>query len=318
MSLLSLVQQEAAYCQLAVPGALINSRDATNVFLLACAQDEGEAIARKKTGGWVAMIQEYDFTTVAFNDLAGSIANTGAGGVAQITGLSSTTGILADRFIAAGLGILDNTYVASVDGPTQVTLSLPATTTGAGSFSFGQIDYPLPSDFQRPIDNTFWDRTRYWQMRGPLTPQQWQLYRSSVIGRASIQRRFRFRQIDGVKYLSIDPTPFDNDSQLVFEYVSNAWCQSNPTAPASPVLQTKWMADTDTGIIDEYLIRLGIRWRILRRGGFSYSEELDEYTREVDKAIAADGGATILNLIPNESLSLIGPWNLPETGYGPQ
>ncbi len=313
MTLLSLVRQEAAYCQIAQPGALIGSNDATAKFLLAAAQDEGQAIARKKTGGWVSMIQEYNFMTVAIGPLSGSIANTGAGGVAVITGLSSTTGIAATSFIASGTGVQNNSLIASVDSPTQVTLTLAATTTGAGTFNFGKSDYALPSDFQRPIDNTFWDRTRYWAMRGPMDPQQWQLYKSSVIGNASIQRRYRFRQISGTQVLSIDPVPFDNGSQLVFEYVSNAWCKNAVTG----ALQSSWLLDTDLGIIDEYLIQLGLRWRILRRGGFSYSEELDEYTREVDKAISQDGGAKILNMTPAENLTLIGPWNIPETGFGP-
>jgi hypothetical protein len=313
MSLLTLVQQAARYCQIAAPNALFNNGDPTAVFLLACAQDEGESIARKPPGGWVSMIQEYTFQTVSIGPLAGHITNTGAGGIAVIAGLSSTTGITAGSFIASGTGVPNNAIVKSVDSATQITLTLAATQTGTGTFNFGQSDYALPSDFQRPVDNTFWDRTRYWQMRGPMNPQEWQLYKSSVIGQASVERRYRFRQINSATRLSIDPTPYDNGSQLVFEYVSNGWCKNAVTG----TLQSTWLADTDLGVIDEYLVRLGVRWRILRRLGVSYSEELDEYSREVDKAMAHDGAAKILDLTPNEGLSLIGPWNLPETGYGP-
>jgi hypothetical protein len=315
MSLLTLVQNAARYCQISAPATLFNNPDPTAIFLLSCAQREGEIIARKPPGGWVSMIQEYVFQTVSIGPLSGSIANSGAGGVAVITGLSSTTGIVAGSFIASGTGVPNNAIVKSVDSSSQVTLTLAATSTGAGSFSFGQSDYTLPSDFQRPIDNTFWDRTRYWQMRGPMNPQEWQLYKSSVIGQASIQRRYRFRQINNTTTLSIDPTPFDNGSMLVFEYVSNAWCKSNANPPA---LRSAWAADSDLGVVDEFLIQLGVTWRILRRLGMSYSEELDEYSRQIDKAMAHDGGSKMLELTPAENLSLIGPWNLPETGFGPQ
>src|ERR1019366_1643260 len=187
----------------------------------------------------------------------------------------------------------------------------------------------------RAIDDTFWDRSRFWSMRGPQSPQQWQLYKSSVIGRASIQRRFRFRSVysgggmqiggggigtGGIgnlpafrSFISIDPVPFDNGSQFVFEYVSNGWCQGINGVP-----QNSFEADTDV-MIDatlEYLLRLSLKYRLLRSLGLSYSEELDEFERKVDKALAHDGGATILNLTPNNNLSLIGPWNLPETGFG--
>lgn len=263
------------------------------------------------------MIREYDFTTVSIGPLTGTVANTGANGVAQITGLSSTTGIIANRFYVYGTGLKNNTIVQSVDGLNQVTLNQPAATTGSGiAFTFSQSDYALPSDFRWPIDNTFWDRSRFWSMRGPQSPQQWQLYKSSVIGRATIQRRYRFRSIvvtgtGVVQYLSIDPSPLDNGSALVFEYMSNAWCQSSSGTP-----QTTWQADTDIGILDETLLRLGTRWRVLRRLGMSYSEELDEYEREVARAMAHDGGAAILNMTPDWGLSLLSPAQLPETGYG--
>ena len=44
--------------------------------------------------------------------------------------------------------------------------------------------------------------------------------------------------------------------------------------------------------------------------------ELDEYERAVAKAMAHDGGAAILDLAPSDRLTLIGPWNLPETNFG--
>lgn len=315
MTLLSICAQVANYIPVTAPLTIFGNADQTAQLLLACAQDEGEALARRPQGGWVCMIREYDFRTAAVGPFSGSAANSGAGGVAVITGLSSTTGIVANTWYAFGTGLPIDTIVASVDSSSQVTLNNAASQTGAGTFQFGQSDYALPSDFERPIDNTFWDRSRFWAMRGPLSPQQWQLYKSSVIGNASIQRRYRFRQISGTPgsmRLSIDPVPLDNGSALVFEYVSNAWCQSAVFA-----LQTAWAADTDLGVLSEYLLRLGIRYRILRRLGMSYAEELDEYERQCDKAVAHDGGAPILDLTPTQQLSLLGPWNLPETGFGP-
>lgn len=257
------------------------------------------------------MIREYDFVTAALDNLSGSIGNTGPNGTGVISGLSDTTGVAVGTWYAFGTGIPDNAIVSAVT-PTTVTINQAATSTGAGTFTFGQSDYALPSDFDRPIDNTLWDRSRFWSMRGPQSPQQWQLFKSSVIGRASIQRRFRFRYIGGNPVFSVDPVPTDNGSALVFEYVSNAWCQS-----ALGVAQTQWAADTDTGILSEDLMTLGLRWRVLRRLGLSYSEELDEYEREASKAAATDGGAAILDLVGSVNrLTLLSPWNVPETNFG--
>jgi hypothetical protein len=318
MSLLTICQTVAGQIPVAVPTSIIGNGDETAMLLLALAQDAGEALARKPDGGWVDMITEFDFTTAATaSDIPGTIENSGPGGVAQISGLtlgSPANPVSANAWQAFGTGVPGNAVVTAVtlnDPNSIITLNQPATQTGSGEFTFGQSDYTLPSDFKVPVDNTMWDRSRFWSMRGPLSPQQWQLYKSSVIGRASIQRRFRFRQNNGVMVFSVDPVPTDNGSALVFEYVSSGWCQSQ-----SGERQTQWLADTDTGVLDEYLIRLGLKWRVLRRKGMSYNEELDEYEREVSKAMSKDGGAAILDLTPNDQLSLIGPWNLPETGFG--
>ena len=315
MSLLSICQAVAQQVPVAAPTAIVGNGDETAILLLALANKAGEELARKPDQGWVDMVREYDFTTAATAQISGSIANSGPGGVAVVSGLTLGGLVASSGWVAFGTGVQNNSLVTAVtnaDPHSTVTLSLPATQTGSGQFVFGQSDYALPSDYKSPVDNTFWDRSRFWSMRGPQSPQQWQLYKSSVIGRASIQRRFRFRRSAAAGViLSIDPVPTDNGSNLVFEYVSTGWCESIGGTP-----QTSWQADTDVGVVDEYLIQLSLLWRVLRRKGMSYSEELDEYEREACKAMSKDGGAAILNLTPNDTLSIIGPWNLPETNFG--
>lgn len=307
--LLTLCQDVAEDLGLSVPAAIVNNGDETATRLLAQAKKAGEMLARKPQGGWVCMIKEYDFTTAALAAQAGSIANSGPGGTAMISGLALTTGVAVTTWYGFGTGVPKNAIVTAVT-PSTVTLNQAATQTGAGTFQFGQSDYTLPSDFQRVIDNTLWDRSRYWQMRGPQSPQQWQVYKSSVIGQASVQRRFRFRQEAGAQRISIDPVPTDNGSPLVLEYVSNAWCQSS-----GGDLQTTWEADTDTLILDETLFKLGMAWRMLRRLGLSYAEELSEYESEVRKAMAADGGAAILGLVSDNYGFLLSPANIQEASF---
>lgn len=342
LTLLQMAQAACANAPLAQPSSIFGSTDQTAQLILALANLAGNELARRPPGGWVDMIREYDFQTKALAAQTGSIANTGNSAV--ITGLTGIQEVTPNLWIASGTGIPNNAVVRTVTPPvtttgqvpTTVTLSVQSSVTGTGSFAFGQAMYPLPSDFQRPIDNTFWDRSRFWSMRGPQSPQQWQLYKSSVIGRAAIQRRYRFLSIwtpqgAGIgssgsgtglfggnlasfqKYISIDPVPFDNGANLVFEYVSNGWCMSPAGTP-----QSSWESDSDVMISPslEYLMQLSLNWRLLRRLGLSYSEELNEYETQVDKAMAHDGGAAILDLTPNNNLSLLGPWNLPETGYG--
>jgi hypothetical protein len=329
MSLLTICQAACQNAPIAAPSAIIgNTQDQTAVSLLAWANLAGQALARRPQGGWISMIREYDFYTQSYPSASGTVSNGGTPSVAtiQITAASSAyTEVAALSWIASGTGIPNNAVVTTVTylaGVWYFVLNVASNQTGSGTYSFGRSDYPLPTDFQRSVDNTFWDRSRFWSMRGPQSPQQWQIYKSSVIGRASIQRRYRFRNSDWLygpsgttpqtNVLSIDPTPFDNNAALVFEYVSSGWCYDVNTFTRL----SQWESDTNEAVIDEYLIQLNLQWRLLRRLGLSYSEELDEYEREVDKAVALDGGAAMLDLTPSNKLTLIGPWNLPETNFG--
>lgn len=174
-----------------------------------------------------------------------------------------------------------------------------------------QEDYSLPSDYGRLINQTLWDRDNYETIRGPLSPQEWQEYKSSVLAdTATIWKRFRIRNVSGTVKFSIHPTPTAAED-LVFEYVSKNWCQSSGGTG-----QATWQADSDTGIVDEYLLELGIRWRFLSRLGLPYAEERKEYDDELRSAMARDGGAPVLHLDRRRGPHFIGPWNVPDTGYG--
>ena len=90
-----------------------------------------------------------------------------------------------------------------------------------------QEDYDLPSDFRFLVNQTLWDRSNYEEMRGPLTPQDWQEHKSSVLASTvTTWKKFRIRDVSGTRKFSIHPTPDAVDS-LVFEYLSNSWCESS-------------------------------------------------------------------------------------------
>jgi hypothetical protein len=177
----------------------------------------------------------------------------------------------------------------------------------------GQSDYPLPADFLKMIDDTVWESTRYWAMRGALSPQQWQRYRRSIYGRATIWRRWRIRVPSGQgagsnPAFSLDPTvgASDHTSQFVFEYQSLASVKT-----AAGPMASDWTGDNDTSVLSEFLLELGTRWRMLRRIGLDYAEERDEYDREVDKAVARSGGMMTLNLVPwHADIDFIGQFSL--------
>lgn len=175
----------------------------------------------------------------------------------------------------------------------------------------GTTDYDLPSDFAWFIDGSLWDRTNYEQLRGPLSAQQWQIRKSSVLSDTSTTwKYFRLRPTTGTNKFEISPTPDAADS-LVYEYMSTAWCESS-----AGTAQTYWQADDDVPILDEYLLELNIMWRMLERLGMVYVSALNEYETELEKAMARDGGAPVLSLSHEPTLHLINSGQVPDTGFG--
>jgi hypothetical protein len=150
-------------------------------------------------------------------------------------------------------------------------------------------DYAMPSDFLWFITQTQWDRTNLWQLIGPTSPVRWQQLKSGVTT-SGPRRRFRVKPVANVNRLFIDPTPGTTTNTLAFEYISKNWCQS-----AGGTGQSSWLADTDTGILDEDLLELGTKWQFLAAMRLPYLEEKNSYERYVAIAKANDGGMPILS-----------------------
>lgn len=176
----------------------------------------------------------------------------------------------------------------------------------------GTDAYALPSDFGRFVDGTVWDRANFEEMRGPLSAAEWQAFKSSALGSGvGLPRRWRARFSSGALRFTIDPAVTSTGDTLVFEYVTNQWCESSGATG-----QTEWKADSDVFRIDDFLLRLAIKWRVLERLGMAYIEARDECEREIDKAIARDGGgAPVLSLAPRPRFRLITSDQAPDANW---
>jgi hypothetical protein len=94
-----------------------------------------------------------------------------------------------------------------------------------------QASYSLPPDFDFEYFQTHWDRTTRWDLRGPLSPQEWQRRKSGI---TTVVPRYGFRVMGASSApLNLEPTP-TSTSTLVLEYQSDNWL-----SPA-----TSWAAST--------------------------------------------------------------------------
>ncbi|MCR4339643.1 MAG: hypothetical protein NUW01_07125, partial [Gemmatimonadaceae bacterium] len=139
----------------------------------------------------------------------------------------------------------------------------------------------LPTDFGRFIDETFFNRSTARRVFGPISPEEWQT-RQAFTAASSINSYFRLRGT-GVNAILMTPTPSAGNT-CAFEYIKNTWCQSSAS-----VAQSSWAADTDTGVLDENLMALGITFRFLKKKGLgTWQAAYLHYTDQVNIALAQD------------------------------
>lgn len=142
----------------------------------------------------------------------------------------------------------------------------------------------IPTDFDRFIDGTFFNRTRKRPVHGPISPQEWQFTQAVVA--STLVESFRVRG----DTILITPTPTAGDDYY-YEYISNKWCQSS-----GGTAQTSWASDTDTGILPESVMTLGIIWRFKAAKGFDYAEQFRTYELAKAKAQSKDGGKKVFTM----------------------
>ena len=166
-------------------------------------------------------------------------------------------------------------------GPWQVLTKEKTITATATEEQTGAI----PTDFERMIEGTFWNRSQDRRVVGPLTPQKWQMLQTGLYN--LMWDAFRIRGND----LLMSPVPVAGDT-LAYEYVSKYWL----TNAAGDTERAAWIADDDVALLDEELITLGVTWRFMKAKGLDYSEAFASYERMVERKLANDGGMAILDL----------------------
>lgn len=296
-TMLQLIQQATAEMGLNVPTFVAGNNTQDVVQQLALLNAVGYELAREHQ--WQALSKVNTFNT-GFYSKTGDVTDNSA----VITGIVSTTG-LDTTYQVTGLGIPTNTFILSVDSATQVTLSQPATesTTGA-TLSFSQTKFSMPSDYDRQIDNTHWDKTQHWQMLGPETAQQWEWLTSGYI---STGPRVRYRIFGD--FFQIWP-PQGVSHYLGFEYLGNGWA-----AAADGTVKTSFTVDTDTTIFNNRLMVLGLKHKYFQVKGFG-DVYRNDYEMHLSIAKAADAGSPTLSMAPKPSSVLIGWENIPDSNYG--
>lgn len=298
--MLQLVQQ--AYNEMGIgttPTTVAGSTNVDLVQLLALMNALGNELARQHD--WQAMTKEHRFNTIFYQYTGNTTANS-----TSLTGMSSIVG-LDSKFMVTGNGLNVDTDVVSAAVTTVVINPAALDTTTGQTFTFGQTKYVMPTDYDRQIDRTHYDKSKQWEMLGPETAQQWEWLKSSYI---STGPRIRYRILGG--YFQIWPIPSSTE-YLGFEYVSSSWV--NVTGATQPT-KSSFTVDTDTCIFPDRLMVLGAKLKYFEIKGFDTTAFYRDYNAQLDIAKANDAGSPTLSFAPTPSSVLIGWDNIPDSNYG--
>lgn len=161
----------------------------------------------------------------------------------------------------------------------------------------------FPTDFDRFIPNSAFNRTTRRPVNGPITPSQWQ----ALMAQPQLNSVFLvYNERQGA--FNFSPTPPAGQT-VAYAYCSKNWAKSSGGTP-----QVKFLLDTDLTYLDEGLLADSGVWRFLRAKGLSYAEEMQTFERNLEQQMARDGGSTILSLSPQAiNMSRI---NLPDGNFG--
>lgn len=303
-SLLAVVQQASRELGNPAPATVISNTDNYAVTLLNLVNGVGQQLVTEHQ--WQGITKEYRFTTVFYTYTADTTS-----GSTTISTMSSTTGLTSTPtyFMVTGEGIPTDTYLVSVNGgASSAVMSRAATATGSTvSLTFSQVMYALPSDYDRLIDRTQWDKSMFWELLGPGSAQQWQWLKSGYI---AVGPRASFRVLGSL--FQVYP-PLGSADYMGFEYVSNLWVAASGTTTLS---KTAYAVDTDTGIFPDRLMIAGLKYRWAEAMQLPRAPALEkEWTRQLSVAKASDAGSPTLSMSPQPSSTLITMNNVQDANY---
>jgi len=297
-NLLQLTQQITAELNLPVPSYVIGNTSQDVQQILALLNRSGYDLVKEYD--WQALELEYRFYTTAIT----TTCNT-TNGTQSLTNVGTTVG-LDNTYSIVGTAIPQDTYVDSVtDANTVATTQQSSATSIGGTVTFSKTIYDLPPDYETITDNTHWDKTKHWQMLGPVDAQQWQWLKSGYI---STGPRVRWRILGG--QFQIWP-PYNTQEYLGFEYRSKGFVRSS-----TGEVKNSFTADTDTTVLDDTVLVLATKLKYFQIKSFDTTSLQQDYNRYLSIAKANDKGSATLSFAPQPSAVLIGWANIPDTGYG--
>ena len=218
------------------------------------------------------------------------------------SGLYSST-VPQDRQMVALLQAAGRELVSDHDWTSLVS-------TASITLATASVSYSLPTDFDRMINDTGWDRTNEFPMGGGITPQRHQSWLSSGSAGPTTRKEYRLILQPASSTIYVHPAPTAADV-VSFLYVRNTWVYSNSA------YVSEFATDNDTTVFNPNLLVKELKWRFMSAKGLDATDFIGECERLKSKLMAADnapGSIDMTGECPDEDYYMNVPegnWTLP-------
>ncbi len=304
MTLLELIDQVSGELGLAQPTIVAGSAVNQTMQLKALATRLGKDLVREFEWQSLTKVEVFQ-TTAATTGTASTVA-----GSTAITGMSNDATVLTLGDVITGVGIPPYAEVSAIDSLNSITMTVPATETGTVTLTYAKQDYALPSDFDRMIGDTNWDRTNHWRNRGAVSSQSWQGLSGGLI---AVGPRISYRIFN--KKLRIFPA-VTSVYNLSFEYVSDGWVLSpNSIAAQVFVHRNHFEADDEVALFPDDLMLAGIKYYFLKAKKLDFITEMAEFSEILSVRKAYDQPASVKSLAPRMTSPFISQASVPEGNW---
>jgi hypothetical protein len=142
----------------------------------------------------------------------------------------------------------------------------------------------IPSDWDRFLNDSIYNRTSERKIWGPITAQEWQ-QRKAYTTASTIDYWFRVRG----DTILMTPQPAAGES-VYYEYISEDYCQ----ATGGGATKAEWSVDTDVSLLPANLFELGIEWRWRKAKGLEWQTPFQQYSDQLNKRAVTQKGAPTL------------------------
>jgi len=162
-------------------------------------------------------------------------------------------------------------------------LTYETTHTTVATESQGSIDDIAPNNFRYIKNDTIWDRTENLPViviDGP----DWQAEKGFSATSPRYRARIRTNE------LIVTPVPVAGNT-WAFEYVTWNWILDNDGSTTKQY----FTEDTDTFLLPDAIVQMGLRWRWKKEKGFEYAEDFRTYETMVADALGRQGMQGVLH-----------------------